>query len=450
MERQDKRADRRFRTWHVIAALLLIMLVLSHVSGSYKLKKRLETLRGEGYPLTLEELDRSYDIPEGAENAADVYLAAFAQQNKWDKEAMRDLPIIGRAPLPERTEPMDASSRRLVEKFLTDNGKTLSLLHEAVSIEHCRYPVDFAGTFENTSPWLQDIRTCLQMLGLEVLISCENQDGRKAMETIRANLALADSLEVPLMLYRFVRIGGRAMAYRSSERLINRIQLTDEQLGTLAEWVTMSDTSDGFKRVLAGERCIGLSVFQSPIRGIAARTGSGGGMLVVLVPWKLLGFHYRDELGYIDLMQDSIRAMDMPECERLAAFAAVHDNVYNGGRGGMLTRMIWPAHAHTLNIDYRHLAHSRVTQTGIVVERYRLAVGRLPLSLEDLVPVYMKTIPTDPFDGKSLKYRILQTGFVVYSVGEDKTDDGGTERGKGKRGPGGKPAPYDETFIVER
>ncbi|TSA53855.1 MAG: hypothetical protein D4R45_04950, partial [Planctomycetaceae bacterium] len=89
-------------------------------------------------------------------------------------------------------------------------------------------------------------------------------------------------------------------------------------------------------------------------------------------------------------------------------------------------------------------------QTSLAVERYRLAEGRLPQSLNNLVPAYIEAVPADPYDGHPLKYRTLETGFVVYSIGDDRSDDGGAERGKGERGPRGKPAPWDITFIVER
>jgi hypothetical protein len=180
------------------------------------------------------------------------------------------------------------------------------------------------------------------------------------------------------------------------------------------------------------------------------QTGSGKGFLLILTPWKVLGLHYRDALGYINLMQDSIDAVELPEPKRLAAFDAVQKAVESGRRGGVLTRILWPALARRLQIDMRWLAHSRATRTALAVERYRLAEGHLPQSLDDLAPAYIETVPGDPFDGRDMKYRALETGFVVYSVGEDLTDEGGAERGKGERGPRGKPVPWDVTFIVER
>jgi len=36
-------------------------------------------------------------------------------------------------------------------------------------------------------------------------------------------------------------------------------------------------------------------------------------------------------------------------------------------------------------------------------------------------------LPVDPFTGQPLRFRKLETGYVVYSVGENGVDDGGEE-----------------------
>jgi len=62
---------------------------------------------------------------------------------------------------------------------------------------------------------------------------------------------------------------------------------------------------------------------------------------------------------------------------------------------------------------------------GIASERYRLAKGYWPTSMNDLIPTYLKAIPTDPYSGKPLLYRVLSDGIVIYSVWFDGKDDGG-------------------------
>ena len=89
----------------------------------------------------------------------------------------------------------------------------------------------------------------------------------------------------------------------------------------------------------------------------------------------------------------------------------------------------------------------RTAQTALAIERYRLAVGSLPDALTDLVPAYLDAVPTDPFDGNEMRYKKLETGFVVYSIDEDLSDDDGKEKPTRRT----KESPtWDVTFIVER
>jgi hypothetical protein len=451
MEIQNKYIRRRFKMWHGIVALLLLLFVLFRVHGSLKVKKQIENLRTKGYPVTLEELDRWYNIPDGAANAADAYLTAFSNYVEWDSEARKALPIVGRAPLPARTQPLDDPNHQLVGKFLSDNKKTLTLLHEAASIEHCRYPIDFKQHWDQSTPWLKDLRASVHLLRLEVLIQCENQNSKKAMETIQANLALAKSVNVPLLIHRLVHIATRAQAYKNIEWALNRIQLTEEQLRRLSAWIEEADIDKGYRRALVGEQCLGLNTFRGHVREISGELGSEGGLSIVFLAfWRITGLNDRDATKYIDIMQELMDAMELSANERLLAFDSIQNDIHGGKRGGMLTRMLMPAFGRIMQIETRHLAHLRATQTALVVERYRLAEGRLPESLDNLVPAYMEVVPTDPFDGQSLKYRTLETGFVVYSIGDDLTDEGGTEKGSRGRNERGKPLPWDVTFIVER
>jgi hypothetical protein len=45
--------------------------------------------------------------------------------------------------------------------------------------------------------------------------------------------------------------------------------------------------------------------------------------------------------------------------------------------------------------------------------------------LAEPIPAYLERIPLDPFDGAPLRYRRLDDGVVIYSVGPDGKDNGG-------------------------
>jgi hypothetical protein len=84
--------------------------------------------------------------------------------------------------------------------------------------------------------------------------------------------------------------------------------------------------------------------------------------------------------------------------------------------------------------------------TVLAIERYRLTNGdKPPETLSNLTPTFLPSVPMDPFDGQPLRYKKLPKGYLVYSIGRDRNDDGGVDRIPHKID-----SPEDITFTVER
>ena len=62
---------------------------------------------------------------------------------------------------------------------------------------------------------------------------------------------------------------------------------------------------------------------------------------------------------------------------------------------------------------------------AVALTNYRIATGHYPASLDELVPKYLLAVPADPFDGKPMRYVLRDGVATIYSVGEDRIDDGG-------------------------
>jgi hypothetical protein len=60
------------------------------------------------------------------------------------------------------------------------------------------------------------------------------------------------------------------------------------------------------------------------------------------------------------------------------------------------------------------------------LERYRLAHDQYPDELDDLVPDFADRVPVDVIGGQPFKYRREREGFLLYSVGWNEKDDGGS------------------------
>ncbi len=85
------------------------------------------------------------------------------------------------------------------------------------------------------------------------------------------------------------------------------------------------------------------------------------------------------------------------------------------------------------DIDKTYSATKDILQTHLAIRLFQLDENRLPESLDALVPKYLQSVPQDPFATGSLTYRLSDEGYVLYSVGKNRQDDGGIEQdGTGK------------------
>jgi hypothetical protein len=88
--------------------------------------------------------------------------------------------------------------------------------------------------------------------------------------------------------------------------------------------------------------------------------------------------------------------------------------------------MIKPAIDASQNARLRSDAQLLLVQAEAAVRHYTLEHGAPPKSLSELVPRYFETTPIDPYSDRPLVYRRTADGYLLYSVGINGRDDGGT------------------------
>jgi hypothetical protein len=124
--------------------------------------------------------------------------------------------------------------------------------------------------------------------------------------------------------------------------------------------------------------------------------------------------------------------VDLPLTQRqpvLAQFDRDLKNALKEGRAkNVLALRIIPAVQKVLEAHDRYQAILRTARVAVAVERYRLAHKdkQWPENLDQLVPAYLDKVPTDPFDEQPIRYRRIGKDVVIYSVGMDGVDDGGS------------------------
>ncbi|MDB6027188.1 MAG: hypothetical protein JWM68_3411 [Verrucomicrobiales bacterium] len=96
------------------------------------------------------------------------------------------------------------------------------------------------------------------------------------------------------------------------------------------------------------------------------------------------------------------------------------------GAGNFLASLIYPGFSKAFKVTAQNQTYVNEAMIACALERYRLAHGSFPETLEALTPKLIAKVPHDVINGQPLKYRRTDDGqYVLYSVAWDEKDDGG-------------------------
>lgn len=103
------------------------------------------------------------------------------------------------------------------------------------------------------------------------------------------------------------------------------------------------------------------------------------------------------------------------------------------GVRGKLDGLLIPALESARISSLRASTMTRLLAIDLAIRGYQARHNAPPDRLDKLVPDFLETLPTDPFTGGPFVYRAIEgePEFVLYSVGPDGQDDGGTPHPKG-------------------
>lgn len=84
-----------------------------------------------------------------------------------------------------------------------------------------------------------------------------------------------------------------------------------------------------------------------------------------------------------------------------------------------------PATQAALQAERREQAKRRLFVLHLALRVYHDEHGAWPTSLDELLPDMLPAVPLDPYNESSFVYSVNDDGYLLYSVGENRNDDGG-------------------------
>jgi hypothetical protein len=418
-----------------LALALAAVLLLSWMTFwnlDLSVKGRLASLRAEAGALALSTVPPR---PLEAENAALVYRQAFDAMLTGD-----DLPPEYKkwtaSTEGEGDADFDPADPKL-EAFLARSEGALGLLRRASAMPACYFDHDYGRpSFSMSLPEMEDFRNAARLLALDARVKAAHGQMPRAMEDVRAMFALArHGMTNPILVPLLIACGTDEMAVHTLEAVLKSAQPPAPLLAGLGLSAS-EEYGRNLPRVFRMEEAFVVSAMVDIGIGedvsVQEAMGFPGAPRPVLqevltdpllAGWRV--FLAQEEMvAYRAGIREYQRLAAMPYYEAAKEWRELAEPA-NICRRGIMAAMLMPAIGQCATVVTRADARHAVACMAVAAARYRAEKGRLPETLDALVPEYLPAVPRDPFDGKPLRMVARDGRLVFYSIGPDMKDDGG-------------------------
>ncbi|MEM8756469.1 MAG: hypothetical protein AAGF47_01640 [Planctomycetota bacterium] len=268
----------------------------------------------------------------------------------------------------------------------------------------------------------------------------QSEDWQAYAEGLEASLWMAElAASDPVIIGNLVGVAIESLMLERVRNDVLRGRLPAEVLGRVDELIKQHERPD-LAFSLRGERTWALDAVQwmhdSRGRLLLSRTGTltmgVGGSRVMNLGSIAFPRRAETEARFKEFYGRMIEAAEMPIAAAKVELASLDQEIDGLSGRQVLLGMLAPAIGKAVSVSWSADLNRAGLLTLLAIERYRVATGVLPASLDEMMPVYLDAVPMDPFAaGETLVYRLDDTeslggvGYVLYSVGPDGVDDGG-------------------------
>jgi hypothetical protein len=319
-----------------------------------------------------------------------------------------------------------------VKNGLTFHGPQLALARSLRDKPHGRHDIAWAANSFATLLKCQDNRTAAQGLRYDILDRCQAGDIDGAIASCIACFHAGSSIgDEPTTISMLVRIAVQAVAVGLIERTLAQGEPSPGILAELQQRLEAEEPAPLLLFATRGERAMSNHFFDNlrtanlgpnPITGAVGGGGAGTAVLDWLA--MLPGFVSSQQSGCLRLTNKVVEIARQPPETWAPQFNQIRAEIPNLP---ILARLLAPAIDKVADACRRNHAILRCTIVAVAMERYRKEKGRWPETIAEVVTAgYLKAVPTDPFDGKPIRLKRTDDGWLVWATGTDQIDHGGT------------------------
>jgi len=429
-----------------VAAVLLLLVAYFVWSSSTRarLDRRIAELSAAGEPMTIAALQPK--SPDDSVNAMiELAKASVALNEKtpaWEElENLRDAPAI----------PLQPLERQIIEKAVAEKQAALDWLAKAAKKPDAVSDVQLTTPLVNSIlPRLNTLRWLARLCQYAAMHEFDSGRHDAAIERLTPieNIARAGASH-PFLIGALTAIGCRAIWSDTLIQFAPDLKIgtqpgdvTPDQLRrTIAQLLDHRRQVGEYGLAMRGERLMQLDTFQalavgSLIVGNAAGPGAIPTARTTILAKVARPVIYDNALFCLDATTELVPVAEQKDLPAAKAKMApttqrVADTRHRWSK--VFASMLMPPLDRAFATHFRQRTDENLAAVALALRWYQVDHGgKLPERLADLVPDYLPTLPIDLISGKPFGYRPGGDDPIVWSVGQDETDDGGSEQPAGR------------------
>ena len=286
--------------------------------------------------------------------------------------------------------------------------------------------------------FLGRLKGCAQVLQLRAIAGLNENQSAAALDDVQLLLRLDDFLrQEPLLIEHMVSVAITAITLQPIYEGLAQHRWNDAQLVELEHALAAKDFLADYQRAMRGERTFAIDFFENQrITGeYKMVVFNNGKYSTETINMRLTpsAWFYQNELScargideyllpLVDLTNRTVSPTNVRQTEAELKRQASHFSPYR-----IQSLMTLPAVIKALRRFADIQSSVDLARVACALERYRLAHGEYPETLDALAPQFIGKLPHDVINGQPLHYRReAGGGFILYSVGWNEVDDGGT------------------------
>jgi len=408
-----------------VLTTLIVFIITARVVSEYFMQRRvasfIENMKAKGKTLDIKD----YNVPCSDKNNAAlpwreiermIYLAADESEllNSTYLKIMKK-------------EPLSMQEKTGIRKIISNNEPNFVLFSEVLYRPCFNYVRNWdVPAFEMEIPKAVKMIQMMKLTCLDMYLLAQENKFEGLMERWSSNYAFSQKISKGPFLISYLI--GIAMARGQIELLKIIVSLGAYDIETYQTIINQLDPSfwrKGFLLSLESERALMFDCYKRMENNDTSLFNEFYGNSIL--GWLAQPILKIDFMYAMEFLDDAEVLISKSYFESKNKFTDLNKRIEKLAPWYVFSLLLVPNCESAFLKEQILEANIMVAAAGIACKLYQLQYNVYPESLSMLAYQFLPGIPLDPFSGRPLIYKRMGTGFKIYSVGSNMTDDNGVE-----------------------